>query len=143
MSQWSADSSTFTADSGVYTADGYAPAVGPTTQWTADSIRFTADSGVDTADGYQGPIVPPGPGFRVQAVTAGFYGNQFRTPGDVFDLFNAADFSDSTVNYEINGNTTAFGWMTKVPSGTPLYSWLASNGAPYLPPQDPARRFVL
>jgi hypothetical protein len=78
----------------------------------------------------------------VTAVTSGWYNGVYRTAGDVFDLLFAADFSDSTVDYQINSNGIGFGWMAKVPPGTPLVNWLESNNAPYLPPQDPARRFV-
>lgn len=112
---------------------------------------------------------PPSTGFRVMAVTAGFY-DRFRTPGDVFDIRSANDFSDSSVDYQatysiltlLNGNTlvyvnptlgsltmvlnppsvVGYGWMRKVPNTTPLFDWLQSNGAPYLPPQDPLRRFI-
>lgn len=115
-------------------------------------------------------IPPPLPGFRVMAVTAGYYGNAFRTPGDVFDIAFAADFSDSSVDYQdtdttltllngggaltlLNGqpfqmlagtlgSTTGFGWMVKVSPNTPLFNWLEANNAPYLPPQDPLRRFI-
>lgn len=113
-------------------------------------------------------IPPPAPGFRVMAVTAGFYG-RFRTPGDVFDIAFAADYSDSTVNYQdqpsylvlqgggflllqgggqltlqapTEGSTSGYGWMMRVAQTTPIFDWLQSNGAPYLPPQDPRRRFI-
>lgn len=105
---------------------------------------------------------PPAPLFRVMAVTAGWYAGVFRTPGDVFDLLSNADFSDSTIDYMNVGspfgsftfgsspfgsgntsNTVAFGWMKQVPRNTALFDWLSSNGAPYLPPQDPFRRFIL
>ena len=101
------------------------------------------------------------------AVTAGWYNGVFRTPGDVFDLLSNADFSDSSVNYQAGpiflesggiillmsggqlasmtsggGSTSGFGWMKIVAANTPLFDWLSSNGAPYLPPQDPLRRFV-
>lgn len=108
-------------------------------------------------------------GFRVTAVTAGEYAGVFRTPGDVFDILSAADYSDSTINYQnqpafvallsggllllqngnllrfthvVPGSTSGFGWMMKVAPNTPLLNWLASNDAPYFPPQDPKRRFV-
>lgn len=113
---------------------------------------------------------PPAPtGFRVTAVTAGFYGDRYRTPGDVFDILNAADYSDSTVNYQdqptllrlqsggflllqsgglflyqvqTEGSTSGFGWMMRVPQSTPLFCWVQANDAVYVPPQDPFRRFI-
>lgn len=87
--------------------------------------------------------VPPPPftGFYVQAVTAGFYGGRFRTPGDIFLLAQAADFSDSTVDYQVNSNGIGFGWMQRVTTQQ-VFDWLQSNGSPYLPPQDPFRRTV-
>lgn len=88
--------------------------------------------------------VPPPPftGFRVMAVTAGYYLGVYRTAGDVFDIIQASDFSDSTVDYQINSNNVGYGWMARVPPGTPLVNWLDSNNAPYLPPQDPLRKFI-
>ncbi len=90
---------------------------------------------------YGAPPVP-NTGFRVTAVTAGWYNGIFRTPGDVFDLLHASDYSDSTQNYESGGGETVFGWMLAVAPTTPLFNWLQSNGAPYFPPQDPNRRFI-
>jgi hypothetical protein len=85
---------------------------------------------------------PPFTGFWVQAVTAGWYGGRFRTPGDIFLLAQAADFSDSTVDYQPgSSNTVGYGWMMRT-AATQAYDWLQSNGSPYLPPQDPLRRFV-
>jgi len=91
-----------------------------------------------------GPLPPPPfDGFRVMAVTAGWYLNVFRTPGDVFDLHFAADFSDSSLDYQPpSSNTVGYGWMTKVAPNTPIFDWLSSNGYPALPPQDPKRRFI-
>jgi hypothetical protein len=86
---------------------------------------------------------PPFTGFYVQAVSAGFYGGRFRTPGDIFLLASAADFSDSTVDYQPpSSNTAAYGWMQKVTTQQ-AFDWLQSNNAPYLPPQDPNRRFIM
>ena len=118
------------------------------------------------------PIIIP---FRVMAVTAGYYNNVFRTPGDVFDLLSPNDFSDASIDYQLTGEviypeglsrgspggllgeggqllesdtnpgssgTIGFGWMVKVASNTPLFDWLSYNNAPYLPPQDPNRRFI-
>ena len=90
----------------------------------------------------QGPAPPPA-GFRVVAVTAGVYQNVFRTPGDVFDLALASDFSDSGIDYQPpSSGTVGYGWMAKVAPATPLFNWLESNGYPAFPPQDPLRRFV-
>ena len=89
------------------------------------------------------PPPPPFDGFRVMAVTAGWYLNVFRTPGDVFDLQFAADFSDSSIDYQPpSSGTVGYGWMTRVAPNTPLVNWLDDNNAPYLPPQDPNRRFI-
>jgi hypothetical protein len=84
---------------------------------------------------------PPFTGFWVQAVTAGWYGGRFRTPGDIFLLAQAADFSDSTIDYQAGSNGVGYGWMTRT-TATAAYDWLESNGSPYLPPQDPLRRTV-
>lgn len=80
-----------------------------------------------------------GDGFRVQAVTSGFYGGMFRNPGDVFDLLQASDFSDSTLNYEIAGNEVTFGWMLQV---APATSLTLPDGSSFLITADPNRRFV-
>lgn len=87
-------------------------------------------------------LVSESAGFRVTAVSSGFYGGVFRTQADVFDILYAADYSDSTQNYQSAGGEYAPGWMLQVASTTPLLNWQQSNGAPYFPPQDPARRFV-
>lgn len=85
---------------------------------------------------------PPFTGFWVQAVSAGWYGGRFRTPGDIFLLAQAADFSDSSVNYQPpSSDTVGYGWMMRT-AATMAYDWLQSNGSPYLPPQDPLRRFI-
>lgn len=66
---------------------------------------------------------------RVQATQRGQYGGIWRDVGDVFDIQNASDFSNSTVNYG-SVATPLYGWMLQVPSATPLYSFaLASGGA--------------
>lgn len=88
------------------------------------------------------PPPPPNTGFRVVAVTAGYYAGVYRTAGDVFDIAQAADYSDSTVDYQINSNNIGYGWMLRVAQNTPLVNWLDSNNAPYLPPQDPLRKFI-
>lgn len=81
------------------------------------------------------PIVP---GFRVMAVTAGFYG-VYIYPGDVFDIAKAADFSDSAVNYQSGAPGVGYGWMVKVPSGTPLRSSVIAQVSFTIP--DPNRRW--
>lgn len=114
------------------------------------------------------PPPPPYTGFRVQATTAGWYNGRFRTPGDVFDLLTASDFANAAINYQggpylldqsgqplldQNGqpmaaqtagssNTSGYGWMIQVPQSTPIFDWLQANNSPYLPPQDPLRRFI-
>jgi hypothetical protein len=80
-----------------------------------------------------------GGGFRVQAVTAGWYGNTFYNPGDVFDLLQSSDFSDYTLNYEIDGAEYTTGWMKQVPQSTPLTQ---NDGSGFLVTMDPNRRFV-
>jgi hypothetical protein len=67
---------------------------------------------------------------RVQAVQRGQYGGVFRDKGDVFDITNASDLSDSTVSQVPVGNPDypLFGWMLVVPNATPLYSYALSNG---------------
>ncbi len=59
---------------------------------------------------------------RVQAVATGFYNNQFRQIGDVFDLLSPSDLSDSTVSQVPVGNPIypIYGWMLVVPGTTPL-----------------------
>lgn len=87
---------------------------------------------------------PVNTGFRVIAVTAGHYAGVFRTPGDVFDIAQASDYSDSTIDYQPpSSNTTGYGWMLQVPATTPLFNWLSANPYPALPPQDPNRRFIM
>jgi hypothetical protein len=68
---------------------------------------------------------------RVQAVRSGQYGEIWRDVGDVFDIQNAADFSDSTVSQVPVGNPDypLYGWMLKVPPTTALYSYVLANGA--------------
>lgn len=80
-----------------------------------------------------------GDGFRVQAVTAGWYNGTYYNVGDVFDLLHAADFSDSTLNYEIAGGEYTAGWMIQVNPATPLTQ---DDGNAFFPAVDPNRRFV-
>lgn len=67
-----------------------------------------------------GPQPATVPGFRVTAVTAGYYNGESYLAGDVFDILFDQDYSDSTVNYDTTGETQLFGWMLQVPSTTPL-----------------------
>lgn len=71
---------------------------------------------------------------RVQATQRGQYANIWRDVGDVFDIANASDFSDSTVNYGSSA-TPFFGWMVQVPSATPLYSFALANAGASTPVQ--------
>jgi hypothetical protein len=49
----------------------------------------------------------------------------------VFDLVNAADFSDSTVNYGEDPTTQQFGWQKVVDPSTPLYQAETAVGISY------------
>jgi hypothetical protein len=66
---------------------------------------------------------------RVQAKAAGFYMNDYKDIGDVFDI-QLQDLSDAGVEIVNIGDPDypLFGWMTVVPSTTPLFS-LAATGA--------------
>lgn len=131
------DNSGITVDDANYTIDGGVPP--PAVSVTFDNSNVTFDNTGYTMDG---GTYAPSPGFRVMAVTSGWYGDQFRTQGDVFDLVDGHDFSNYQVNYGPYAETNQFGWMMQVPASTPLFDWLSSNVAPYLPPQDPLRRTV-
>lgn len=74
---------------------------------------------------------------RVQAVQRGQYGGIFRDVGDVFDIANSTDLSDSTVSQVPVGNPDypLYGWMLVVPTPTPLYSFALSNGGSSTPVQ--------
>lgn len=75
---------------------------------------------------------------RVQAVSAGFYRGDYKDIGDVFDLVNTLDFSDSTASQVPAGNPDypVYGWMLSVPASTPLFSWAASgNSSPRASPR--------
>jgi hypothetical protein len=89
-----------------------------------------------------GPGPGPVAGFRVMAVTAGEYNGEYYAPGDVFDLLEATDFSDSTVNYGPESGTIQLGWMIPVSANTPLYQAEGDQPSPTYPAVDPARRFV-
>jgi hypothetical protein len=86
-------------------------------------------------------LIPAATGFRVMAVTAGMYGGQYYFPGDVFDIAFAAEYSDSTVNYQFLAGETVYGWMMRVPSTTPLFAYEINQ--PGMPVPDPKRRFVM
>lgn len=75
---------------------------------------------------------------RVQAKAAGSYNKIYRDVGDVFDLLNTGDLSDSTVSYVPVGNPDypVYGWMTVVSATTPLFSWASSGlSSPRLSPR--------
>lgn len=78
-----------------------------------------------------------GDGFRVQAVTAGWYNGTYYNVGDVFDLLQAADFSDASQNYESGGGEYAAGWMIQSTGAVTL-----DDGNAFFPAVDPNRRFV-
>lgn len=84
------------------------------------------------------------PELRVRAVDSGWYNGVYYQPGDVFDLLSPTDFSDSTVNYGPNSETTQYGWMTEVPLTTPLFTALVAQPIPLFPVIDPVppKRFV-
>jgi|SRR5271154_3466548 len=70
---------------------------------------------------------------RVQAVTPGQYMGDYKDVGDVFDILNTQDFSDSTVSQVPIGNVIypLYGWMLSVPATMALYSWAAfGNSSP-------------
>lgn len=81
-------------------------------------------------------------GGRMQAVAAGFFGNDYKDIGDVFDIVNPADFSDSTVSQVPPGNPDypVYGWMLPVSSTTPLFSWASTGNST---PRNSPRRTVL
>lgn len=87
--------------------------------------------------------LPVAPGFRCRAVSAGVYAGAYYWPGDVFDIVQAADFSDATINYQIGGSEYAAGWMVRVSSTTPLFQTITNQLYPMFPPIDPNRRFVM
>lgn len=118
-------------------------------QMTFDDPRWTFD-GLFAVPPVTPPVTPPvgptppgTPNLRVTAVSAGTYQGLYYVPGDVFDLVNILDYSDSTKNAQPNGAEWAPGWMLSVPPATPLYQQLAQQLYPTEPAVDPARRFVL
>lgn len=74
---------------------------------------------------------------RVKAVQRGQYAKVFRDVGDVFDIVNSSDLSDSTVSQVPVGNPDypLYGWMLVVPGTTPLYSFALSNQGSSTPVQ--------
>lgn len=72
---------------------------------------------------------------RVQAVRNGWYNSTYYQVGDVFDLLNTGDYSDSTVNYAgAHAGVQQFGWMLTVPGSTPLLqAQLIQTPAPLFP----------
>lgn len=69
---------------------------------------------------------------RVQAVQAGFYAGIWRDIGDIFDIADPGDFSDSTVSLVPVGNPDypLYGWMLQVVPAAPLVEYsLSGNGA--------------
>lgn len=79
---------------------------------------------------------------RVQAVAAGFYKSDYKDIGDVFDILNSGELSDSTVSSVPVGNPDypVFGWMLQVPPSTPLFSWASTGNSS--PRQSPRRTVV-
>lgn len=118
--------------------------------WRFDDPQMTFDDGRYTFDGLFALVPPPPPPpppvpppFRVCAITAGLYNGQYHEPGDVFDLADPLDFSDSTKNVQPSGAEYAPGWMKAVPVTTPIYQANSDQLYPTNPAVDPARRFVL
>lgn len=80
---------------------------------------------------------------RVTAVSAGTYQGRYYNAADVFDLLQAGDYSDSTLNAQPGGGEWAPGWMLSVVASTPLYQWVSATVYPAFPAVDAPRRFVL
>ena len=138
MSNLTADSNIATADASIITADGLYHGYIYPTLITADSNRITADASNVTADGAYRQVQWA----RVQAVRAGDIYGDYKTAGDVFDIYNQFDFSDSTVSSVAPGNPDypVYGWMLKVPSNTALFSWASTSLST---PVNSVRRYVL
>ena len=81
---------------------------------------------------------------RVQAISSGFYQGDYKDIGDVFDLANTGDLSDSTVSQVPAGNPDypVYGWMLQVPLTTPLYNWSQATGGASSPRNAPRRVIV-
>lgn len=114
-------------------------------------ILWSADGwpGTWSADGYPGwsadGYIPYGAAaMRVKAVAAGFYNGDYKDIGDVFDIYETTDFSSSTVSQVpvSNPDYPVYGWMTQVPSTTPLFSWALANGGASSPRTSPRRTIL-
>jgi hypothetical protein len=84
-------------------------------------IAIDATGAFTESDDCEMNIVPQMDGFRVTAVFPGTYADVYFQEGDVFDIASSADYSDSSVNYQVNGNQSAYGWMMRVAQSTPLF----------------------
>lgn len=84
-----------------------------------------------------------GPGFRVTAVYAGTYAGTYHQEGDVFDIAQASDYSDSTVNYQYAAGDYVTGWMLQVPQTTPLLTYGSVQSPPLFPVILPQNRMVM
>lgn len=115
----------------------------PISLWLQPSWGAQGPAPAGGVNAIANPPPVPTAGFRVMAVTAGVYGGRYYNPGDVFDIAFAADYSDSTKNYEGGGGEYAPGWMLKVPPNTALFQAASDDAFPTFPAIDPARRFVL
>lgn len=95
------------------------------------SLPFAFGDSPFGVDYFGGSLIPGS--LRVRAVTPGHYNGSYRDIGDVFDLLNANDFSDSTASMVPPGNPDypLFGWMIGVPATAALFSWAAfGNSSP-------------
>lgn len=120
----------------VYTVEDAQPTAGIARTLAAAAIvySYTVESAVPSSS----------PVLRVRAVDSGWYNGVYYQPGDVFDLLSPTDFSDATVDYGPNSETTQYGWMTEVPLTTPLLTASVAQPIPLFPVIDPVppRRFV-
>lgn len=149
-----------------YTTDGTTPTTGSTVYSGAVSIPVgtTTLRAIATAPGFTQsavaasaysvatplppppPVPPPAPPtgspIRVQAIAAGFFGSDWKDIGDVFDITDPSQFSDSAQSVVPVGNPDypLYGWMMIVPSTTPLFSY-ASTGMST--PRNAPRRTVV
>lgn len=135
---WTFSDPDVTFESQLFTMDGASIA---SNLWAFDSAQMTFGDPRYTFDGLF--ALTPIPTLRVCAVTAGTYNGEYYEPGDVFDLLQSVDYSDSTKNIQPAGNEYAPGWMLSVDQSTPLYQASAVQGYPTFPAVDPARRFVM
>lgn len=119
-----------------------------------DSSLTIPKDGVISQDPDAGTVVPlgtsvalllssgPAPGFRVTAVNAGSYAGVYYRPGDVFDIKDAHDFSDSSVDYGTDTVTNQFGWMQRVDPTTPLFQSETDDTSPFYPVNDANKRTI-